>query len=72
MELTVPINVVIDDEKMQNMIEKVLDDNDVVQVVRCRDCKSFLSEEGCCRGWAAMVKPDDYCSYGVRKENNDE
>ena len=50
---------------------------DVVEVVRCKDCnycryvdnadiyrcdrRGYYSEE---------VKPNDYCSYGERKENN--
>lgn len=60
---------------------------DVVEVVRCRDCKHyrgcdvFVYEEGCGRcdhpqqEWSVEcfdqwveTRPDDFCSYGERKE----
>jgi hypothetical protein len=50
---------------------------DVVEVVRCKDCKHYKPQaissqwehkaKYCCRCVAIKVKPDDYCSYGVRK-----
>lgn len=41
---------------------------DVVEVVRCKDCKYFVSEV--CRHDLAMnlSRGDDFCSYGERKE----
>lgn len=41
---------------------------DVVEVVRCKDCKHFVSEV--CRHDFAMnlSRGDDFCSYGERKE----
>ena len=41
---------------------------DVVEVVRCKDCKHFVSEV--CRHDFAMnlCRGDDFCSYGERKE----
>ena len=51
---------------------------DAVEVVRCRDCKHCDPENDHCdhpMGTAAPLKrkPDDFCSYGERKEgaNND-
>lgn len=47
---------------------------DVVEVVRCKDCKFYLSSNkqrtGCCEfDEDAMEKyPSHYCSYGERKE----
>lgn len=55
---------------------------DVVEVVRCKDCKnayinSFSAQSGIavCRflanrsnGELAIVQQDDFCSYGERKE----
>lgn len=48
---------------------------DTVEVVRCKDCKwieSGKSYEPYCNHWKsglyAEVKPDDFCSYGERKE----
>lgn len=43
---------------------------DVVDVVRCKDCKEWDEEKHWCSirdsyGWD--YKPNDYCSYGVRK-----
>ena len=51
---------------------------DAVEVVRCRECKHCDPENYHCdhpMGTAAPLKrkPDDFCSYGERKEgaNND-
>lgn len=44
---------------------------DVVEVVRCKDCKYF-DREDCCERIGMMLYPEDveqhYCSYGERKE----
>ena len=49
-----------------------------VEVVRCKDCKHFVQNEPydpCeCMKWTvkwgvANVNPDDFCSYGERKDN---
>ena len=47
---------------------------DVVPVVRCKDCKylmfsDFYSE--CGKGGMWIVRPDDFCSRGERKEGVD-
>ena len=49
---------------------------DAVPVVRCRDCKHCDPENYHCdhpMGTAAPLKrkPDDFCSYGERKEGAD-
>ncbi len=47
---------------------------DVVEVVRCKDCKHrreneiLATELSWCRRFAESVKPNDFCSYGERKE----
>lgn len=49
---------------------------DVVEVVRCKDCKycdTGIDEDGNhflkCLGWVyGGTKEDDYCSHGVRKD----
>ena len=43
---------------------------DAVEVVRCRDCKHY--NEGFCVGYHAHhdVMPDDFCSYGERKNGD--
>jgi len=48
---------------------------DVVEVVRCKDCKWWDSEEHNCvirdsYGWD--YKPTDYCSYGENAEAQEE
>ena len=49
-------------------------DNDVVPVVRCKDCKHWEEHDGemFCSCWANLMTdtaPDDFCSYGERKDN---
>ncbi len=51
---------------------------DVVEVVRCKDCKHYVDENN---GFAwcvchtafdkFYVQPNNYCSYGERKKTND-
>ena len=44
---------------------------DKVEVVRCKDCKHLMFSDcygECARAIKGIVKPDDYCSYGERKE----
>ena len=47
---------------------------DMVEVVRCADCKYCLKEDDYslwCHGFcspARLVRPDDFCSHGKRKE----
>ena len=54
--------------------------NDVVPVVRCKDCKSWEQYNACdgtkphrCMNHDAIfykrTNPDDFCSYGERKDN---
>lgn len=56
---------------------------DAVPVVRCKDCKHYRNHpNGLCFAWtepydngrgykgeAHCVEPDDFCSYGERKNN---
>ena len=41
---------------------------DAVEVVRCKDCKDYHKNTCPLRTWA-YTKPDDFCSYGERKDN---
>ena len=38
---------------------------DVVEVVRCKYCRSFYAE--LCTETGSPVEPNDYCSYGERR-----
>ena len=55
-----------DDDLESLMAQK----NDVVEVVRCKDCKHSNQYEGGCwycekyEGLFSAVNPNDYCSYG--------
>ena len=55
---------------------------DAVKVVRCKDCKylkPFTSQYGagqycecpCSFGGQGIKKPDDYCSYGERRDDRE-
>ena len=44
---------------------------DAVPVVRCRDCKYRMFSDcygECSKGYLGIVRPDDFCSYGERKD----
>ena len=49
---------------------------DAVEIVRCRDCKHYEIHkpkvlENCERnGYIIPMKPDDFCSYGERKDGD--
>lgn len=52
------------------MIDEV-PSSDVVEVVRCKDCKHRDVENGFCegRGWPMQLVPDDgFCDKGKRSE----
>lgn len=39
-----------------------------IEIIRCRECKAYDSECEWCGGLGLEMKPDDFCSYGSRKE----
>lgn len=41
---------------------------DAVPVVRCKECKWTGGDFVCYRGVMVQHKPEDFCSYGKRKE----
>lgn len=48
---------------------------DAVEVVRCKDCEHWNEDDdvGYCNnpdGLDNYAKPDDFCSYGERREDN--
>lgn len=43
---------------------------DVVEVVRCKDCKHLMFSDcygECSKAYLGIVSPNDYCSCGERK-----
>ena len=44
---------------------------DAVTVVRCKDCKHLMFSDmygECSQAHMGIVRPDDFCSYGERKD----
>lgn len=59
-------------ERIIDIIEDAFAE-DVVPVVRCIDCKHLMFSDcygECSKGYMGIVSPDDYCSYGKRKDDN--
>ena len=65
-----------DKERLYGDCSDFLHDADVVEVVRCKDCKYLtkimIADDSVwtCKNAEGMVNPDPdlYCSYGERKE----
>ena len=47
-------------------------DEDFVKVVRCKDCYYFTSGKYCGLNTGEATNEDDYCSYGVRRSNEND
>lgn len=70
MKINIPI--VVPDDFFDKFIEK-LKKEDLVYVVRCKDCKYF-NKAGCSIEIvddSDRPQEDDYCSFGERKQNNE-
>ena len=52
---------------------EVLTSADVVEVVRCSECKRYSTEFQMCLRSSGLTnaKPNDFCSYGERRTGND-
>jgi hypothetical protein len=61
------------EQMMHHYLRKAAED--IVKVVRCKDCKRYVENKEafvtyCKRGLRDVyAKPDDFCSYGERKDN---
>jgi hypothetical protein len=78
------IDLVMSDDKIKHKGKaiakrlKELPGEDVEKVVRCKDCELFVNNEKafvtyCKRECKNLyVKPNDFCSYGKRKEGAEE
>lgn len=56
----------------ENVIESV-QPADVVEVVRCKECRFYNEGEMMCNdtnGFDRWWKPDDFCSYGERRTDD--
>lgn len=65
------INAAVDVEKG---CEHFKDRTEVAEVVRCKDCRHFVTPQGvpCCDNFFGLGFPhpsgDDFCAYGERRE----
>lgn len=68
-------------EQLTPLIENLIQKQppaDVIKIVRCKDCLYVQEKYGhleCINGMSyrnSWNKPDDYCSYGKRKEGDGE
>ena len=67
-----PMGKQVIDAVMKMVIDR-LPSEDVVEVVRCKDCKYLETDDDgvtyCCSSTGLDGKlPDDYCSWGERRE----
>lgn len=60
------------DKKIADLIYSYLcdgiEDCDVIEVVRCKDCKDWDCHDEYCINFL-VVDPNGYCSYGERRED---
>lgn len=62
----------ITDEQLDEYAEEFMndDDNTIVEIVRCKDCKYWDSDCIWCNLWGNTQEyGNGFCSYGERKDN---
>ena len=66
--------IIFDEEDLREIVHKTLENNDFVQVVRCKDCRYNKGKNKCLNEHSIIdiPKDDDFCSYGERKEQNND
>lgn len=70
--LSIPIHPRIGADYTEVVADYLLD-NDVLPVVRCKDCKRGKPDTICddytaCEYWQTVMPNSGFCSYGERKE----
>ena len=80
MKVTIPLQIEFDDEHIANAIDNYMRNNpDMVEVVRCKDCKYLYCLDAIDRRFYCrhspkgltginIVEDNPFCSYGERKE----
>ena len=63
--------ITFDKEDLEKIVSEIFENNDFVQVVRCKDCKWWDGIE-CQTRDIDVVDDEEYCAYGERKEQKDE
>ena len=78
----VVVNMKVDEGALKRMAIAIIEENGYVDVIRCKDCKwlkPYASQYGagqfcecpCSFGGQGIKKPDDYCSYGERRDDKE-
>ena len=55
------------EDEVEDMVDRLITDN-VVEVVRCKDCNGYDKHRRHCNYCGSLVFDDDFCSHGKRKE----
>jgi len=71
-EIKLPIYVNLPDDWKEQVIDRLRNDPEAewIKIVRCKDCKWYSDREQTCNdllGFGRYWKPDDFCSYGKRR-----
>lgn len=61
-------NLRAENENLRSML-KYYENSDLVDVVRCKDCKYFSDFQHC--GVLGFCEPNEYCSRGERRREDD-
>lgn len=69
MRLTVPIVVDFDEQELKKMIDEYVQEHDIIEVTRCKDCHHFVSTWGVCSLYKRSVDDSDFCS--AAEKNNE-
>ncbi len=75
----VVVNMTLDEDALKRIAVKIIEENDFVKVVRCKDCKhqeKFLFDDSKLVCWVhdtdIVVSPTDFCSYGENADEQEE
>lgn len=56
-------------------VTPIFDDDNIVEVVRCKDCKYYDTEDNYCDrdivNSLLTTEPSDFCSWGIRRKSNE-
>ena len=73
--ISIPITINLPDDWKEQILERVKQDGDWVLVTRCKDCKNWqtnwtpsIPDRHYCAVMDSMMKAEDFCSYGERRE----
>ena len=56
-------------EALDVPVIRLIDDGDWEEVTRCRSCRNYEADRTCDLLNSLMFDPDDFCSYGERRED---